>query len=184
MNRMMFCDQVIFQTLLWRTHSLIFWGSCCPLFLWPVSVWFYQRHCEIYVCCSQKSVLSQQPQEWEMPASSVRAGKSCWLFLTSPFGVAAAYGHGHPYLGLFCCSPAICTSPLDYCVFCLCVKPAMVLPQWDAAETKCNWRCLERGLLGETRAVLVNPACRWHVHILTSLAAGGSCINFLSALTD
>lgn len=76
------------------------------------------------------------------------------------------------------------STPLDYCVFCLCVKPAMVLPHWDAAETKCNWRCLERGLLGETRAVLVNPECRWHVHILTSLAAGGSCINFLSALTD
>lgn len=182
MNRMMFCDQVRFQTLLWRTHSLIFWASCCPLFLWPV--YGSTRGIAKFLCAAARNQFCHSKQEWEMPASPVRAGKSCWLFLTSPFGVAAAYGHGHPYLGLFCCSPAICTSPLDYCVFCLCVKPAMVLPQWDAAETKCNWRCLERGLLGETRAVLVNPACRWHVHILTSLAAGGSCINFLSALTD
>lgn len=147
------------------------------------SVWFYQRHCEIYVCCSQKSVLSQQTRVGDACISCQSWEKLLTLSDLSFWGCSSLWAWT-PLLGLFCCSPAICTSPLDYCVFCLCVKPAMVLPQWDAAETKCNWRCLERGLLGETRAVLVNPACRWHVHILTSLAAGGSCINFLSALTD
>jgi len=37
---------------------------------------------------------------------------------------------------------------------------------------------------GESRGVPVNPAHRWHVYKLTSVAAGGSSINVLYALTD
>lgn len=190
----MFWNQVRFQTLLWRTHSLMFWGSCCPLFLWPfTSVWFYQRQCKVSMCCSQKSVLSQQTRvgnacvscrSWEklLPRSDFSFWGCSSQLGSTPLWLSQLMGMDT--LTWDCFAAPQQSAPLDYCCFCMCVKPAMVLPHWDAAETKCNWRCLERGLLGESRAVLVNPACRWHVHKLTSLTAGGSCINFLSALTD